>query len=89
MRSSKYEVRIKKSAAKEMDRLPTVLHKRISTTILSFENDPRPRLAIRLRGSDVFRVRSGDYRILYTIDDRLHVVHVLAVGHRREVYRNM
>lgn len=86
MKSRNYEIHIKKSAVKEMDCLPSTLHKRISTTILSLENNPRPRLAKKLRGSDVHRVRCGDYRILYTIDDRSLRIHVLAVGHRREVY---
>ena len=81
-----YEVRIVRSAEKEMDRLPTAVHARLSKRILSLEDNPRPRGIKKLRGRQEYRLRVGDYRILYVIDDRKHTVIILAVGHRREVY---
>ena len=81
-----YEVRIVHSAEKEMDRLPTAVHARLSKRILSLEDNPRPRGIKKLRGRQEYRLRVGDYRILYVIDDRKHTVIILAVGHRREVY---
>ena len=82
-----YEVRILRVAEKEMDKLPRAVHARIIRRILSFEDNPRPRGAKKLSGHEEYRLRAGDYRVLYTIDDKGHVVTVFAVGHRREVYR--
>jgi len=81
-----YEVRIISSAEKEMNRLPKTVHARLSKKILSLEDNPRPRGVRKLGGREEYRLRVGDYRILYTIDDRNHIVTILAVGHRREVY---
>ena len=81
-----YEVRIVRSAEKEMDRLPGTVHARLSKRILSLQDNPRPRGVRKLSGRDEYRLRVGDYRILYLIDDRNHIVTILSVGHRREVY---
>jgi len=83
----KYEVRILRAAEKEMDELPRAVHARISKRILLLEDNPRPRGVKKLSGHEEYRLRAGDYRVLYTIDDKRHVVTVFAVGHRREVYR--
>jgi mRNA interferase RelE/StbE len=83
----KYQVRIIPSAEKEMDKLPALIHARISRKILLLEDNPRPKGAKKLSGREEYRLRAGDYRFLYTIDDKKHVVTVFAVGHRREVYR--
>jgi mRNA interferase RelE/StbE len=81
-----YEIRIIRSAEKEIDRLPSNVHDRLSTGILLLGNNPRPRGVKKLSGRAEYRLRVGDYRILYIIDDRKHIVTVVAVGHRREVY---
>jgi mRNA interferase RelE/StbE len=83
----KYQVRIIPSAEKEMDKLPALIHRRISRKILSLEDNPRPTGAKKLSGREEYRLRVGDYRVVYTIDDKVHVLTVFAVGHRREVYR--
>ncbi len=83
----KHDVRILRSAEKEMDKLPSVVYNRISRRILSLETNPRPRGAKKLSNRQEYRLRVGDYRILYTVDDEDRVVTVFAVGHRREVYR--
>lgn len=83
----RYEVRIAPAAEKEMDKLPTAIHARVSTRILSLEDNPRPRGTKKLSGHEEYRLRIGDYRVLYTIDDENSIVTVFAVGHRREVYR--
>lgn len=69
-----------------MDRLPATIHTRLSKRILTLEENPRPRGIKKLSGRDEYRLRVGDYRILYTIDDENHTVTIIAVGHRREVY---
>jgi mRNA interferase RelE/StbE len=83
----RYEVRIVPSAEKEMERLSIPVYVRISTKILSLEENPRPRGTRKLSGREEYRLRVGDFRILYLIDDRTNSVTVVAVGHRREVYR--
>ena len=82
-----YEVRIISSAEKEMNRLPSIVHTRLSKRILSLESNPRPRGVRKLGGREEYRLRVGDYRILYIIDERNHIVIILSVGHRHEVYR--
>ena len=83
----KYEIRILHSAEKEMDKLPPAIHSRISRRILSLENIPRPKGAKKLSARDEYRLRIGNYRILYTISDSDSTVTIIAVGHRRDVYR--
>lgn len=83
----KYEVRIVRIAEREMAKLPREIHARLGKRILSLEDSPRPRGAKKLSGREEYRLRVGNYRVLYTIDDRTCVVTVLAVGHRGEVYQ--
>ncbi len=83
----KYEILIVSAAERELDKLPTPVHTRVSRRILSLESNPRPRGAKKLSGREEYRLRIGDYRVLYAIDDKGRVVTVFAVGHRREVYR--
>ena len=81
-----YEVRIIRSAEKELDKLPETVYARLSRKIITLEDNPRPRGVRKLSGREEYRLRVGDYRILYIIDDKNNVVVVFAVGHRREVY---
>jgi mRNA interferase RelE/StbE len=82
-----YTVEIKRSAEKEIDHLPAKIHKNISNRILALENNPRPPGSLKLQGTDGYRLRVGDYRVLYTIDDEAKGVLVYSVAHRREAYR--
>ncbi len=83
----RYSLRIKRSAEKEMDRLPTSVFDRIAEAILQLETEPRPQGSRKLRGTEEYRVRVGSYRVLYTIDDENRAVEVAAVGHRRDIYQ--
>jgi mRNA interferase RelE/StbE len=69
-----------------MDRLPAVLRRRIRYKIISLKENPRPRGIRKLSSREEYRLRVGDYRILYDIYDKEKKVVVLAVGHRRDVY---
>ena len=82
-----YAIYIKASAQRDMKSLSATVFRRISKAILSLETIPRPRTCKRLRDREEYRVRIGDYRILYLIDDASHTVNVVAVGHRKDVYR--
>jgi len=83
-----YRVNIKRSAEREMDRLAKSVFNRAVAAILSLETNPRPHGCTKLRGVEEYRIRVGSYRVLYTIDDRARAVEIIAVGHRREVYRD-
>ena len=82
-----YSVRIKRSAEKEMDCLPTSVFDRAVESVRALEIDPRPHGSRKLRGQEQYRLRVGAYRILYTVDDSHHLVEIIAVGHRKDVYR--
>ena len=82
-----YSVLIKRTAEKEMDSLPTSVFDRVVESIRALEIDPRPHGSRKLRGLEQYRLRVGTYRILYTVDDSHHLVEIVAVGHRKDVYR--
>lgn len=84
-----YTVTIKRSAEREMAALPEKVFDRVTDTIIALESNPRKSGSKKLRGSTHYRIRVGDYRVLYTIDDKNHGVEIIAVGHRKEVYRGL
>lgn len=83
----KYTVEIKRSAEREMNRLSEAIHRRVSEGILSLETNPHPLGSRKLQGGEGYRLRVGDYRILYTIDHKTHRIVVYSIAHRREAYR--
>ena len=86
---AKYKILIKASAAKEIAGIPTRKDRRkVVEKIRKLGDDPRPKGCEKLSGKDRYRVRQGNYRIIYSIDDDLLVVHVVKVGDRKDVYRN-
>lgn len=82
-----YTVTILRTAEKELDRLPAPVHNRLVQRILTLETNARPREVKKLSGKEEYRLRVGDYRILYRIDDRERRIDIVAVGHRGEIYR--
>ena len=82
-----YQVLIKRSAEKELDALPANVRDRIVARLLALEGNPRPSGTKKLQGEESYRLRVGDYRVLYTVDDPQRAVTIYAIGHRREVYR--
>jgi mRNA interferase RelE/StbE len=83
----RYAVLIEPSAAKALRKLDPSNAQRLRAAIDLLAENPRPPTAIPLKGSVFWRVRVGDYRIIYDIRDEEPVVLVLDVGHRREIYR--
>ena len=83
----KYQVRTVPAAEREIEKLLSSVYTRISAKILYLEDSPRPSGTKKLSGRDEYRLHVGDYRVLYTIDDRNREVIVFAVGHRGKVYR--
>jgi len=82
-----WQVILQRPAEKELDALEASVHKRIVARLLALEDNPRPSGVKKLQGQESYRLRVGDYRILYTIDDKSKKIFIMAVGHRREVYR--
>jgi mRNA interferase RelE/StbE len=84
-----YKVYIKRSASKELERIAAKIDRqRLTVRIRSLADEPRPRRCEKLAGyDDRLRVRQGDYRIVYFVDDVEKTVVIFRIGHRREVYR--
>jgi mRNA interferase RelE/StbE len=83
----KHTLEIKQSAQKELDALDDTVFKRIDRKILALADNPRPAGCKRLKGfKDQWRIRVGDWRVLYIIDAETKTVTVMHVAHRREVY---
>ena len=82
-----YSILLTRSAAKELERVSTKDRERIVTKIGGLAHNPRPVGVEKLSGDDKYRIRQGDYRILYEIVDAELIVTVVRVGNRREVYR--
>lgn len=83
----KYKVLIRKSAADELGSIPKKDLRRIVERIQSLADEPRPHGCEKLSVQERYRVRQGDYRIVYSIDDAGRTVEVFKVGHRSEVYK--
>ena len=84
-----YRILIDPRAARQLGALPKAVVERLDTAILALASNPRPPGTKRLRGKlhEGWRVRVGQYRILYKIDDGAQEVTIFDIGHRREVYR--
>lgn len=82
-----YSITFAKSARKELEALSNPLIKRIFSRIEALADSPRPSGCKKLKGSeDLWRIRIGDYRVVYSIDDNGQVVDVIAVRHRSQAY---
>jgi mRNA interferase RelE/StbE len=82
-----YSLFILRRAQKELGDLPPEAYDRVRQQILDLAEQPRPPGSRKLAGRDGWRVRAGDYRVIYEIDEESLVVTVMHVGHRRDVYR--
>jgi mRNA interferase RelE/StbE len=86
----RYRIQILPRAARELAALPYDVRQRIDTKIQSLADNPRRQGVEKLAGEDgLYRVRAGDYRIVYAIQDDVLLVLVVRIGHRGEVYRSL
>jgi mRNA interferase RelE/StbE len=83
---SPYRIELRPAAVRALRKLDPQVRHRIQGAIGLLAQDPRPPGARALQGRDGLRVRVGDYRIIYTINDRVLTVVVVRLGHRRDVY---
>ena len=82
-----YKIRILPQAQKDLDHLQGKIFHKIKNEILALSNNPRPYGAIKLTNEDGNRIRTGDYRILYRINDKEKEIFIYRIKHRKEVYR--
>jgi len=88
VRSGLYDVQLTASAARAFRKLDGPARHKLGRVIDGLAGNPRPPGVTKLEGeADLYRVRSGDYRIIYAVRDKLLLVLVIAVGHRRDIYR--
>lgn len=83
----KYKILFKKSAIKELNPIPKVDLQRIIQKIKNLENNPQPTGSRKLSKYNLFRIRQGNYRIVYLINEKKLELEIFKVGHRREIYK--
>ena len=81
-----YLVRLEKSAVKSIEKLNEPIYSQLKKAILNLAKNPRPNGYLKLKGRDGYRIRVGDYRIIYEIIDNLLIVNVIELGHRKDIY---
>jgi len=84
----KYRITIKKSAAKELEEVPAKDLRKLVKRIQTLSANPRPHGPQKLSSREQYRLRQGDYRIVYSIDDRRVLIDIVKIGHRRDIYRS-
>jgi mRNA interferase RelE/StbE len=82
-----YQIVVERLVIKYLKRIPETDYYLIKNKIKSLANDPRPNGSIKLKGRNAYRIRQGDYRIIYEIRDKALLIIVVTVGHRKEIYR--
>jgi mRNA interferase RelE/StbE len=83
----KYKVFIRASASKELAVIPKKSLQKIIDRIRSLEENPRPVGCEKLSAQERYRLRQGNYRIVYSIQDKEQTIHIVKIGHRKEIYR--
>jgi mRNA interferase RelE/StbE len=90
MKRREYKVYIDECARDSLARLPKKIQRQIGKKIDALSENPRPRGAKQLQGHDkIYRIRSGDYRIIYQVDDKKIIVFVIGIGDRKDIYRQL
>jgi mRNA interferase RelE/StbE len=84
-----HRIEVQRSAERDLDRLSKMLFDRITARLMALAQEPRPSGAEKLAGLEAFRIRVGDYLVVYEVDDSARVVVVTRVRHRRDVYRKL
>lgn len=82
----KYSISLSKRAQKYLDKLSDNIAKPVFQAIKNLENDPRPHGYKKLKGRDGYRIRIGDYRVIYEIFDNTLLIEVIALGNRKDIY---
>ena len=83
---AKYKIELKKSAVKELNTIPTVDLEKIIIRIQNLADNPRPDGCKKLSKDEKYRIRIGNYRVLYLIEDNKLIIFIVKIGHRKDVY---
>ena len=83
-----YQIRIKKSAQKELQQISPPYNQKIIEAIDSLAENPRPEGVKKLKSEEAYRIRVGDYRVVYTIEDVIQIIEVQRIRHRKDAYRD-
>ncbi|SFU19781.1 mRNA interferase RelE/StbE [Algoriphagus locisalis] len=81
-----YQIAIKKSAIKSLAKIPEPYFSTLKSAIFNLADTPRPNGCKKLKGREAYRIRVADYRIIYEIADKILLIEVIAIGHRRDIY---
>ena len=84
-----YKVELRLRVQDKLDSLPESDREMVMDALISLEENPRPRGMEKIRGKELWRVRKGDYRVVYDIDDDAKIVTVVRIGHRKDVYHGL
>ena len=84
-----YKIELRRKAQRSLDRLPTGDFEAVLDAVKGLANSPRPKGVEKIKSAGLWRIRQGDYRIVYSIDDGQKIVTILRIGHRREIYRSL
>ena len=84
---AKFTVIITKSVQKQLAKLPDNVVDKLEERMLQLEQNPKPDDCIKLKGRDAYRIRVGNYRIIYDIQENILIITIIKVGHRKEIYR--
>ena len=82
-----YQIILSNAAVKQLGKLPLAIAQRIQVRLFELENDPRPAGCKKLVNVEAWRIRIGDYRVIYEIQDTILLVTVIEIGHRRDIYK--
>jgi mRNA interferase RelE/StbE len=81
-----YQVTLRKSAVKALAKIDEPYYSKLKSAIYALGDDPRPTGCKKLKGRDSYRIRIGDYRVIYDIFDKVLLIDVIDLGHRKEIY---
>ena len=84
-----YKIELRRRAQRALDRLPKTDFPAVVEAIKELAQTPRPRGVENVKSTGLWRIRQGDYRIIYGVDDNQQLVTIVRVGHRREIYRSL
>ena len=83
-----YEILLSKATRKQLKILPVFIHNNIIEEITNLSYTPRPVGIVKLKGfKNSYRIRVGDYRVIYEIEDKVLRILVIAIGHRKDIYK--
>ena len=84
-----YQIELRRKAQHSLDKLPKGDFDAVLEAVKGLAHSPRPKGVEKIKSAGLWRVRRGDYRVVYSIDDSQQLVTVVRIGHRREIYRSL